>query len=242
MRGGDSMRKDMLEKINPFVKAIAMILCCAILAATKSWRVNVSVLVGAFIMMIFFSRCSLKQLAGIFIPIVFISITVFISGLAYGDPEAASGSLYQVTSVYSALLLSTRILAYVSLGLLFALTMDPTEFVMSLMHQGRLKPKFAYGVLAAFNLIPTLRREWDEVVLAYHVRQKKTGIIPFGPLFNTLVNGIRWSENVAMAMESKGFDGESKRTYAMVTKIRPADILFAAGCGIFMIANIFILV
>ncbi len=74
--------------------------------------------------------------------------------------------------------------------------------------------------------------------LAYLGRQKKTGILPFGPLFNTLVNGIRWSENVAMAMESKGFDGDGKRTYIMKTNVKISDITFAILCVGVMVAGV----
>ena len=110
---------------------------------------------------------------------------------------------------------------------------------MSLIDQCHLSPRFAYGILAAVNLIPTLQREWTEVNLAYRVRRKKVGILPFGPLFNSLVNGIRWSENVAMAMESKGFEGDRNRTYFLKIYVKPMDFLFLGiFLGIFLLGMI----
>lgn len=200
------------------------------MALTSSWKLNLAVLIAALLALLLLSNCKLSSLVKTFVPVILLAGAVFVSGMSYGKSAAQSASIYDVASMDSALLLSTRILAYVGMGMVFALSTDQKEFIMSLMHQAHVKPKFAYGVLAAVNLIPTLRREWDEVNLAYRARKKRTGLLPIGPLFNTLVNGIRWSENVAMAMESKGFDGDGSRTFAITTRVRAGDICFAVLC------------
>ena len=224
------MRPTVLEKINPFIKVVAILVCGILMALTSSWKLNLAVLIAALLALLLLSNCKLSSLVKTFVPVILLAGAVFVSGMSYGKSAAQSASIYDVASMDSALLLSTRILAYVGMGMLFALSTDQKEFIMSLMHQAHVKPKFAYGVLAAVNLIPTLRREWDEVNLAYRARKKRTGLLPIGPLFNTLVNGIRWSENVAMAMESKGFDGDGSRTFAITTRVRAGDICFAVLC------------
>lgn len=231
------MRIKLLEKINPMVKVVTILILCVMMALTRSWQVNLWIFGVNMALLLLLSGCSLKRLFGTLLPVCLLAGAVFVSGLLNGKAEQTASSIYQVTTVGSALMLSTRILAYVSFGLLFALSTDPREFIMSLMHQAKLKPKFAYGVLAAYHLVPTLRREWDEVNLAYLARQKSTGVLPLGPLFNTLVNGIRWSENVAMAMESKGFDGEAKRTFRMVTRVSARDFAWAACMLALMTVN-----
>lgn len=224
------MRPTVLEKINPFIKVVTILVCGILMALTSSWKLNLAVLIAALLALLLLSNCKLSSLVKTFVPVILLAGAVFVSGMSYGKSAAQSASIYDVASMDSALLLSTRILAYVGMGMLFALSTDQKEFIMSLMHQAHVKPKFAYGVLAAVNLIPTLRREWDEVNLAYRARKKRTGLLPIGPLFNTLVNGIRWSENVAMAMESKGFDGDGGRTFAITTRVRAGDICFAVLC------------
>lgn len=219
-----------LEKINPFIKVVTILVCGILMALTSSWKLNLAVLIAALLALLLLSNCKLSSLVKTFVPVILLAGAVFVSGMSYGKSAAQSASIYDVASMDSALLLSTRILAYVGMGMVFALSTDQKEFIMSLMHQAHVKPKFAYGVLAAVNLIPTLRREWDEVNLAYRARKKRTGLLPIGPLFNTLVNGIRWSENVAMAMESKGFDGDGSRTFAITTRVRAGDICFAVLC------------
>ena len=224
------MRPTVLEKINPFIKVVTILVCGILMALTSSWKLNLAVLIAALLALLLLSNCKLSSLVKTFVPVILLAGAVFVSGMSYGKSAAQSASIYDVASMDSALLLSTRILAYVGMGMMFALSTDQKEFIMSLMHQAHIKPKFAYGVLAAVNLIPTLRREWDEVNLAYPARKKRTGLLPIGPLFNTLVNGIRWSENVAMAMESKGFDGDGSRTFAITTRVRAGDICFAVLC------------
>lgn len=224
------MRPTVLEKINPFIKVVTILVCGILMALTSSWKLNLAVLIAALLALLLLSNCKLSSLVKTFVPVILLTGAVFVSGMSYGKSAAQSASIYDVASMDSALLLSTRILAYVGMGMVFALSTDQKEFIMSLMHQAHVKPKFAYGVLAAVNLIPTLRREWDEVNLAYRARKKRTGLLPIGPLFNTLVNGIRWSENVAMAMESKGFDGDGSRTFAITTRVRAGDICFAVLC------------
>lgn len=224
------MRPTVLEKINPFIKVVTILVCGILMALTSSWKLNLAVLIAALLALLLLSNCKLSSLVKTFVPVILLAGAVFVSGMSYGKSAAQSASIYDVASMDSALLLSTRILAYVGMGMVFALSTDQKEFIMSLMHQAHVKPKFAYGVLAAVNLIPTLRREWDEVNPAYRARKKRTGLLPIGPLFNTLVNGIRWSENVAMAMESKGFDGDGSRTFAITTRVRAGDICFAVLC------------
>ena len=225
------MRIPVTDKINPTVKAVVIILCCVLMAIGGTWQINVGVIALCLFCLLFLSRCKVRTMVSLYAPLLLLAGAIFLSNLA-SSGKAASLSAYEIAVPEKALLLATRILSYASFGILFGLTTKNKDFAMSLMQQLHLKPKFAYGVLAGLHLVPTLRREWDEVLLAYAVRQKRTGLLPLKPLFNTLVNGIRWSENVAMAMESKGFSGDGKRTFYVKTPVRGIDLLFA---GIFLL-------
>ena len=97
------------------------------------------------------------------------------------------------------------------------------------MHQCHLSPKFAYGILAAFHLMPTMARELEEARLAFQVRGVRLPRWSLKPVFAMMVNSVRWSESVAMAMESKGFSGSGTRTYYHVTHVRWYDMVFLAA-------------
>ena len=58
------------------------------------------------------------------------------------------------TNWVTAAQLSSRVLAYGGLGLLFAFTTNSMGLVMSLMQQFRLPPKFAYGNFGGLSLLP----------------------------------------------------------------------------------------
>ena len=45
-----------------------------------------------------------------------------------------------------------------------------------------------------------------------------------------LVKSVRWSEELAIAMESKGFSGEEERTEYLEVRVRLRDWIFLAGC------------
>lgn len=118
--------------------------------------------------------------------------------------------------------------AAAELGILFALSTEGDFFIASLLHQCRLPPKFAYGILAAFHLMPGMAREYAQVRTAFAVRGLKMGPLSMKPVFTMLVNSVRWSESIAMAMESKGFCGEAPRTYYTVPRVHWYDLAIAA--------------
>ena len=75
-------------------------------------------------------------------------------------------------------------------------------------------------------------REYSQTKLAIEVRGLKLWPWSLKPLSTALVNSLHWAENVAMAMESKGFDGKADRTYYLNLHVRYQDFVWA----IFMIA------
>ncbi len=226
------MRNGLFDSINPSMKFFVILLASILLIFTSSWKMNLFVFALSLFLLIFFSKASLLAFIKSFLPVILMVVASFYSGYINGNQAEHS-------PIDSALLLSSRVLAYIGLGFLFSFTTNKKALIMSLIDQCHLSPKFAYGILAAVNLIPTLQREWTEVNLAYRVRRKKVGILPFGPLFNSLVNGIRWSENVAMAMESKGFEGDRNRTYFLKIYVKPMDFLFLGiFLGIFLLGMI----
>ena len=231
------MRIGLLEKQNPFIKGVPVLLDGIILVIASTWKVNLAAAIFICAMLVFFSKCSMKKIVIFYGIAAAMGFMAFVTGFKFGRADV--GSAEQLATMNSALNLGTRVLVYIGLGIIFALTTDAEKFILSMMHQAHFKPKFAYGILAAFHLLPTLSKELEETKLAYRVRGKSVGLIPFGPMFNALINGIRWSESVAMAMESKGFDGDGGRTYYEETVVTRWDIIAAA---VFTILCILLLV
>ena len=231
----------MLERWNPTVKAATVLVCVILLSFEYLVSLNLLVLAVCLLLLMFCSRVSLKKIGVILLPACIAAVGLFVTGLYYArggstqtmDLSSLSAMPYSVRAamsqnLYTALQLATRLLAFAGLGILFALTTDSDFFIASLLHQCKLPPKFAYGILAAFHLMPGMVREYDQVRTAFTVRGLKIGVFSMKPVITMLVNSVRWSESVAMAMESKGFCGTAPRTYYTVPKVHPADLLAAA--------------
>lgn len=231
-----------LEKWNPAVKAGTVLICVILLSVQYLVSLNLAVFGVCLVLLLVGSRCGLRRMAALLLPACIAALGLFVMGLYY----ARGGSVTQVAldnvsavpyavraamshNLYTALQLATRLLAYAGLGILFALSTDAEFFIASLLHQCRLSPKFAYGILAAFHLMPGMVREFSQVRLAFAVRGLRVHALSLKPIFTMLVNSVRWSECVAMAMESKGFCGSAPRSYYFVPRVHWYDLAGAAA-------------
>ena len=233
---------DFLEKWNPAVKAATVLVCVILLSVQYLVSLNLAVFAVCLVLLPAGSRCRLRRMAALLLPACVAALGLFFMGLYYARggsvTQAALDSVSAVPyavraamskNLYTALQLATRLLAYAGLGILFALSTDAEFFVASLLHQCRLSPKFAYGILAAFHLMPGMVREFSQVRLAFAVRGLRVHSVSLKPIFTMLVNSVRWSECVAMAMESKGFCGDAPRSYYFVPRVHWYDLAGAAA-------------
>ena len=151
----------MLERWNPTVKAFTVLVCVILLSFEYLVSLNLLVLAVCLLLLVFCSRVSLKKIGVILLPACVAAFGLFVMGLYYAqggstqavDMSSLSAMPYSVRAamsqnLYTALQLATRLLAYAGLGILFALSTEGDFFIASLLHQCRLPPKFAYGILA----------------------------------------------------------------------------------------------
>jgi energy-coupling factor transport system permease protein len=132
--------------------------------------------------------------------------------------------------------ISLRVLCFAVYSLLFVLTTDPTDFVVALVQHWRVPPRIAYAAMAAYRFVPLFTAEAESIRLAHKVRglgegRGLTGYWEASRRFAIplLASAIRRAERVAIAMESKGFDGAAARTYFRVLRWQPIDLLFLVG-------------
>ena len=90
------------------------------------------------------------------------------------------------------------------------------------------------GLLAAMDVVGTRFRANEifvpEVLVA--ARAMNAGAALLKPL---LVKSVRWSEELSIAMESRGFDGRVPRTCSQPLRLRPVDVLFPIlSCALFL--------
>lgn len=226
-----------LERLNPAVKAGTCLVCVILLSFQYLVSLNLAVFLLSVVLLAVCSQVRLGQVLKLLTPAFVAAFGLFVTGFFHGngaqtaDLQRIAAMPYAVRAamsagVYPALQLSTRLLAYAGFGMLFVLSTEGEAFIFSLMHQCRLKPKFAYGILAAVRLMPNMVREFKSVRLAFRARGMQVRWYSLPPVFTMLVNAIRWSQCVAMAMESKGFDGDAPRTHTSVPQVRWYDRVF----------------
>ena len=229
-----------IEKLNPSVKMVTILIVVIMLSFQYKTILNLAVFLTALFFLIFFSDAKPTRMGMLLIPAVVAAFGLFVMGLYYTRGSSVSFQELSDLSVApyavrmamsrnlaSALQLSSRLLAFAGMGILFALTTKGESFVRSLMHQFHLSPQFAYGTLAAFHLMPKMAEEYKKVQLAFRTRGIVVSPLSTKLIFTMLVNSMRWSESVAMAMESKGFCGNVPRTYHEIPKVGWYDILFS---------------
>lgn len=213
-------------RLNPGYKALTIFLISLILSFEYNYYINFTIFILAIILMLL-SKVKLKKILISFLPVVIMALGVFSTGYFYGNGEIGN-SVNDISKIVvtienreSGLQLAARILAYAGLGFLFVYTTNPRHFILSLMQQFKLSDKFAYGIMAAYNFIPIVRSEYKNITYAYRARGVKRNIF----MLPMLVTAIRASENIAMAMESKGFQVGSSRSQYIKLKVDKIDYL-----------------
>lgn len=154
-----------------------------------------------------------------------------------GPLEVTTGSLGAAGAV------SVRILAIALPGIVVFATTDPTELGDALVQHLHAPPRFTFGALAAFRLLPLLGDEWHLLSLARRARGIDAGRSPIGAVrlfassvFGLLVAAIRKAVRLATAMEARGFGQRPDRTLARPSPLRRTDWGFLAATVVVLAA------
>lgn len=223
----------MIDYVNPFYKMSGILSTALLLAVVPGYHVNIFIAGIALFCLLSSQRTNFITAIKFLMPALLVALSFFFAGMKFYSGEEISAQTNLTISEASVLppsfvnglMLSTRILAYAMLGLVFGLTTKNNELIASAIQQARMKPEMAYGILAAVHLLPTVREEYRRSKLAYRVRGVRGRAFLSGPIFCMLIRAVRWSEFLAMAMEARGFSNQ--RTSYLEMKVRMSDIVFA---------------
>lgn len=226
-----------MNTINPTFKALGLLMPTFFLAAMQKPFLNLAVF-ALCLFLLAVSHVNVKIFAATMIPVLLTSVGTFYTGYRFqsrsGMPVSELSFLLADSAVWNGLTLSSRVLAFAGLGLLLALTTDRVRLVQSLNQQLKLPPVFAYGLLAAWGILPVMIREYRQTRAAFRARGLR--VLPVSPslLKPMLVKAVRWTEALSASMESKGFAGNASRTVYRPVPVRRRDYLFlfivALGC------------
>lgn len=129
--------------------------------------------------------------------------------------------------------LGARVIAIVSFGAVFVLTTDATRLMDALVQQARVSPRFAYGVLAAYQAVPRLADDLATLRAARRLR----GLRDLHPslLLGLLVRAIRHADLLSIAMDARGFGPGPRSSYRPVAWTR-LDLVVGAGALVILLA------
>lgn len=207
-----------MKEFNPGYKGATIFLISLILSFEYNYYILLGVSFISFLILLYNKKLG-KKFFLTMVPVLIICIGVFFTGYFYSNKEVIN----EVKSgdIETAIQLSARVLAFAMIGLVFVFTTNPRMFILSLHQQFKLPRSFSYGIMAGYNFIPTMQKEYRNMVSAYQARGIKRRWIVF-PL---LVTAVRSSENIALAMESKGFSSNGERSESVQLKVGVRDYL-----------------
>lgn len=203
--------------MNPGMKLLLVMIIALEISFTQSLTVNI-ILIGVSLIYILLQRVHMKALFGLLFWPLFPALGLFVSQWLYGS-----------AGIHFAWILFTRIYAYVFLGATFTLTSSITDLSLTLEQDFRLPAKFAYGVLAAFNLMPKITEEIRIIKMSALMRGQALHFWSPKLYFKSILSSIQWSQNLAEAMTSHGFVEDQARTHYKVIRITAIDWILFVG-------------
>jgi energy-coupling factor transport system permease protein len=213
-------RESVLGRTNPLVKLGIALVWLLGLGVTLDVRPPLLLTFVALVAGISLGSIPIGDLSRRLAPLALAALGIAVANLLFSvhnpDPQAQEllriGPLrITLEAVEAAAGVGARVAAIVSVGAVFALTTDATRLIDSLVQLGRVSPRFAYGALAAYQAVPRLGEDLATLRNARRLR----GLRDWDPrlLVGLLVRAIRHADQLAVAMDARGFGSGPRTTY-----------------------------
>jgi energy-coupling factor transport system permease protein len=239
-----------LARRNPVAKlSAAAVLMLALLVSSD--LVTPSIVLVAVVAAVPATGLRLGQLLRRTWPIAVGALGVGLSNALFAaDPTgrvllSAGPAELTTTSALAGVAVALRVAAVALPGVLVVASTEPVDLADSLVQQGRVPARYAYGALAALRLLPLLAADWRTIAMARRARGIDAGRNPLvavrlfaGQVFALLVGAVRRAVRLATAMDARGFDSASTRSVARPQRVTPADRLLVAAAAVVATAAI----
>lgn len=217
-------------KMNPSLKLVLVIIISLEISFTTKLAVNLLLIGGAACLLIL-NHVQLRTLARLILvpllPAVVLAIT-----LRWFSPGH---------SWFLAGVMVSRLYAYCFLGALVTVSTTPLQLVQSLEQNVHLPAKFAYGTLAAINLVPRMIQAVKTIRVAAEMRGITLNIWSPQLYFKAILSALSWADELAQAMESQGFVEGRLRTHFQKMPISSCDWLVAFSSLVLVQVGLFLL-
>lgn len=210
-------------KLDPRTKMV-MVICLSILALIYNTPDRLVLLLVFTVVLLIIFRFKLESVWGYLKPFLSLMLIIFMIQLLFspgGQVLLAIGPLPLITtnglSVAAGVVL--RIVVVIAAAMLLT-TFSSRDFILGLV-QWKIPYELAFMVSIALRFLPVFRDEVRNVVTAVQLRGVELKKVPWGQkielyrrLFFPIVYGAMYkAQQLAVAMEARGFRAYSRRTY-----------------------------
>ncbi|GAA1838211.1 energy-coupling factor transporter transmembrane component T family protein [Microlunatus capsulatus] len=226
--------------VNPVAKIAALVPLTLCLLSTLDWLSAVVAVVGELVVFLAVglrARGLGRRLLPLLVAAPLAGVTMVLYGRPSGETYLRLG-LVHVTegSVAIGLATTARLVAIALPAVVLLATIDPTDLADGLAQRWRLPGRFVLGALAGLRLVGLFLQDWRSLELARRAR----GVADSGRLrrfagqvLALLVLAVRRGSRLATAMEARGFDGPTARTWARPSPFGRAEVVtIAAGAAL----------
>lgn len=219
-------------RINPSVQLGISFILSIVILFTKSWELNIAMMLAAIVMILLFHRQTWSRIAKLGCGLSVITIIYFLSVYLHPNENTLVRSV-ENGAFLTALELSSRILALGFVGISLTTSIDKNEFVASLIKQLKVPVEIAFSILVAINFLTLIQTEYEQSKLALRIRGVSGGAVYLKALTTMMIRLIRQSEYTAMAMELRGFSKE--RIQRMKPSITIIDLMYSGFMMFFVV-------
>ncbi|MBP1946231.1 energy-coupling factor transporter transmembrane component T family protein [Methanobacterium petrolearium] len=231
-----------LNRLNPLSTVFAALPFFTLLCFINSiWPPIAFIVLNVFIIFAL-GKVPLTTFFKLSIPVIILSLSLFVFYLLGARPELTAGSpvlftigalnIYQA-SFMAGVAIALRIYALLLFSFPFVLTTEPSNFIRSLIQNLKIPYRFSYGVLVAFRFVPMMETEFNVIRSAHKVMgiSEKKGIQSYFEKIKRysipiIVNAIRIGERTALSMDGRAFGAFDERTYFRKMEFKSIDWVY----------------
>lgn len=209
--------------MNPSLKFLLVLIISLEISIVPNLFVNLG-LIAITIIVLLKKRLSAKYFLALLLWPLLAAIAIFVAIYYYSPGH----------DLNYALTLFTRLYVYVFLGAYLTKTTSALELARSFEQNLHLPSKFAYGSLAAFNVIPRMREEVSRIHAAALMRNVKLSFWSPRLYFKTILSALNWADGLTQGMISHGYRENQKRSTLITISLTKKDwLLFCVILAIF---------
>lgn len=202
--------------MNPSFKFLLALIISIELSLKTSLTTNLLVIVFAIVYLLT-QKIKFKSLLFTLLTPLIAAFTIFAT-LYWFAPQP---------NLENALSLSSRIYVYTLTICCVSIKTTAEELARSLEQNFHLPSKFAYGVLAALNIIPQMKRAVKQIRIAGMMRGVYLSFWSPVLYFKAILVALNSAENLAQGMESHGYVEGAKRSVIVAVPLKASDWLWS---------------